>query len=60
MKGYYVYTKKLANYLCRKGYKIIGNDINNQKPWLNVFIFDDSKELRNEIEKFKNGGKDNE
>lgn len=56
MKGYYVYTKKLANYLCRKGYKVIGYDINNQKPWLNVFIFDDSKELRNEVENFKNGG----
>lgn len=53
MKGYQIYTKKLANYLCKQGFKVIGTDINNQKPWLNVFIFEDSKELRKEVKKWR-------
>jgi len=28
-KGYKVYTKRIANELCRQGFKIIGTEINN-------------------------------
>lgn len=46
MKTYKVYTKKVANLLCRQGFRVVGTDINNQKPWLNVFLFEDTSELR--------------
>lgn len=48
-KTFKVFTKKLANTLCKKGYKVVGTAINNEKPWLNVFLFEDTEALRNEI-----------
>ena len=49
-KGYKVYTKRIANELCRQGFKIIGTEINNQKPWLYVYLFEDSEEFRIALE----------
>ena len=43
---YKVFTKKLANLLCEKGFRVIGTEINNQKPWLNVYLFENTDELR--------------
>lgn len=51
--GYKVFTKKLANKLCSKGFKIIGTEINNQKPWLYVYVFEDTAELREAVRKMK-------
>ena len=48
-KTFKVFTKKLANALCKKGYKVVGTAINNEKPWLNVFLFEDSEKLRQDI-----------
>ena len=45
-KTYKVFTKELANALCKKGFRVVGTDINNQKPWLNIFLFDDTEQLR--------------
>lgn len=51
--GYRVFTKKLANKLCRKGFKIIGTELNNQKPWLYVYVFEDTEELREAVKQLK-------
>ncbi len=48
---YKVFTTKIANALCKKGYRVIGTTINNQKPWLNVFLFEDTPELREDIQR---------
>ena len=53
-KTFKVFTKKLANTLCKKGYKVVGTAINNEKPWLNVFLFEDTEQLRNEIKTLTN------
>lgn len=43
---YKVFTTKIANALCKRGFRVVGTAINNQKPWLNVFLFEDTEELR--------------
>ena len=48
-KSYKVFTKELANNLCKRGFRVIGTDINNQKPWLNIFLFDDTEQLRQAV-----------
>lgn len=50
---YKVFTKKLANKLCQLGFKIVGTEINNQKPWLYVYLFEDTPQLREAIELYK-------
>lgn len=51
---YKVFTTKVANALCKKGYRVVGTAINNQKPWLNVFLFEDTPELRAAIQELTN------
>lgn len=58
-KYYKVFTKKLANILCKQGFQIIRTELNNSKPWLYVYLFEDSDELRQAIEKYIAGGKEN-
>ena len=58
-KCYKVFTKKLANILCKQGFQIIRTELNNSKPWLYVYLFEDSDELRQAIEKYIAGGKEN-
>ena len=50
-KCFKVYTKKLANTLCRQGFRVVGTTINNDKPWLNVFLFEDTPELREAVQR---------
>ena len=59
-KCYKVFTKKLANILCRQGFQIVRTELNNSKPWLYVYLFEDSEELRQAIEKYIQGGKGND
>lgn len=56
-KLYKVFTKKLANILCKAGFQIAGTEINNDKPWLYVYLFEDSVELRDAIDKYIKEGK---
>jgi hypothetical protein len=42
MKDFVVYTKRLANKLHSEGFKIIGTGIDNNKPWFNVYYFEDT------------------
>lgn len=46
---YRIYTKWLAVALRREGFKIVGKDVNERVPELDVYIFEDSKELQEAI-----------
>ncbi len=48
-KTYKVFTIKLTKELCKQGFKVIGTAPNYQKPWLYVYLFEDTPELRQAI-----------
>lgn len=52
-KYYKVFTLRLANILCEQGFKVCGTVPNAQKPWLYAYLFQDTIELREAIEKYK-------
>ncbi len=51
-KPYKIFTKRLANLLCGQGFKIIGTEVNNHKPWLNVYLFENTAELQQAVNDF--------
>lgn len=57
MRHYKIFSKVLANRLCSLGFKVIGTEINNQKPWLYVYLFEDTVPLREAVQKFIEEGK---
>lgn len=50
-KPFKIYTLKLARVLCEQGFRMIGTEPNREKPWLNVFLFENTPELREVIER---------
>lgn len=40
-----IYSSKIAGILCRQGFKIIGTEPNPRKPWLDVFLFENTEAL---------------
>lgn len=50
-KTFKVFTKKLANQLHKEGFKIIGTEINNEKPWFYVYCFENTEELREAVKR---------
>ena len=50
---YKVFTLKLARLLCEQGFIIVGTAPNAQKPWLNIYLFEDTEELRQAVKKLK-------
>ena len=52
-KAYKVFTLKLAKKLRDCGFHIIGTLPNAKKPWLNVYLFQDTEELRKAVQKLK-------
>lgn len=46
---YRIYTRWLAAALRRSGFKIVGKDVNERMPELDVYIFEDSRELQEAI-----------
>lgn len=49
MKGYTIFNLQLAHKLTKMGFKVIGTGINNKKPWLYCYHFEDSEELRKAV-----------
>lgn len=45
-KIYKIFSKRMANELCKMGFRVIGTEIHNQKPWLYVYLFEDSENFR--------------
>ncbi len=54
-KKYKIFTKKLANILCKKGFILLGVEVNNTKPWLYVYLFEDTDELRTFVAEYIGG-----
>lgn len=52
-KEYKIFSLKLARELCEQGFKIITTEPNREKPWLNVYIFEDSVELQIAVQEYK-------
>ena len=48
------FSAKLANYLKKQGFYIIGTEANMKKPQYDVFLFEDTKELREAVSKYCN------
>ena len=53
MKVKKIFSKKMANYLCEQGFYIVNTEIHNKKPWLYVYIFEDSDNLRAAMENYR-------
>lgn len=57
-KPYKIFTKRIANMLCQQGFQIIGTEINNQKPWLYVYLFEDTENFQAALQDaMKRGGR---
>jgi hypothetical protein len=52
---YKIFTKKLANILCKKGFILLGVEVNNKKPWLYVYLFEDTDKLREFVQDYIGG-----
>ena len=46
-----IYSSKIAGILYRQGFKIIGTETNPRKPWLDVFIFEETDALKEAFDK---------
>ena len=47
--AYIVYNKKMALYLREKGFRIINTAPNRNKPFFDVYFFEDNENLQKEI-----------
>ena len=45
-----VFSMKLAKELGLRGFKFIGTEPNRKVPWYNVYLFEDTLDLRKAIE----------
>ena len=50
-KSYRIYSRRIALELRRKGFKIVGTDINENFPQYDVYLFEDTEQLREELTK---------
>lgn len=50
MKQFTVFSLRIANILAKKGYEILGSGVNAKNPKYSVFYFEDTPQLRAEIE----------
>lgn len=53
MHYYKIYTTRLAQHLCRNGFFCVESTPNVDKPWLNVFLFEDTPELREAVSRYQ-------
>ena len=51
--AYIIYNKKMALYLREKGFKIINTAPNRNKPFFDVYFFEDNENLQKEIQNGK-------
>ncbi len=50
-----IYTKRIANLLCERGFRIVDIEVNNKKPWLYTYLFEDSDSLRRVLAELTQG-----
>lgn len=51
--AYIIYNKKMALYLREKGFRIINTAPNRNKPFFDVYFFEDNESLQKEIQIYK-------
>ena len=51
--AYIIYNKKMALYLREKGFRIINTSPNRNKPFFDVYFFEDNESLQKEIQIYK-------
>lgn len=51
--AYIIYNKKMALYLREKGFRIINTAPNRNKPFFDVYFFEDNENLQKEIQIYK-------
>lgn len=49
MKVFYCFSTQLCRYLYTHGFKHIYTKPNSHKPWLDVWVFEDTEDLRQAI-----------
>lgn len=52
MKMFDCYSAKLAGVLRKQGFKILGTRINMKLPQYDIFLFEDTEELRKAVDKY--------
>lgn len=52
MNYFNCYSAKLAGYLRKNGFKIIGTKVNMKKPQYDIFLFEDSQQLRELVNQY--------
>lgn len=52
-KYFKCFSSKTAGYLRRQGFKILGTEINRIKPQYDVFLFEDTPELRKAFDQYQ-------
>lgn len=45
MGNFTVFSKRVANELTKRGFKVTGTGVNDQKPWYYVYYFEDTPEF---------------
>lgn len=48
-----VFSSKVANQLCHRGFRIIGTEPNMIKPQYDVFLFEETEELIQEFDRIQ-------
>ena len=51
--NYTVYSKPLPRKLCLMGFRLVRTEVNDIKPWMYVYHFENSEALQEEIKKWK-------
>lgn len=51
-KYFKCFSAKIAQYLCRKGFQMIKTEVNFKNPKYNVFVFEDTQELRKVFDQY--------
>lgn len=52
-KYFTIFSKTLANRLCKQGYILVETRIHDTQPWKYVYVFENSEELQEELNRYK-------
>lgn len=52
MKIFKCYSSRLAHQLIKAGFKMLETEPNLRKPWLDVFLFEDTAQLRAAVNQY--------
>lgn len=59
MKPFTVFSKRIANELTKLGFKVIGTGVNDQKPWLYVYYFENTPAFQEALRQITQRGGSN-